>query len=1002
MADNSAEFDRPDLFSDALLAAPMQLSKGMDHLALSIDNVRKISMEVNKVLGSSSTIQEAKKAVEGLSQAEIELNKVTNQLVVIQAKQNDEWVEAKKKLDAANRSLKEKTTLGDRDAKSVNAQNASYKVLEAALVKNKNAYKELSTAEARASKEGKELLKIIQSQDKEIKELGKSMGEAQKNVGNYGSALEGLDGVTGGLVGNFRNLGKQFLALATNPFVLTLAVIIGLFKALQSAVTTYYETTVEGEEAAARQGAVWEAFFITLKRGWAGVGKAVSDAIGEDGAEGLLNVLIARYLPGLSGIFAATVIEAKKLAALTIQLRKDILRDIVDDARTELLVNEQLEKSKDKLRVADEQRLQAIREVKKLREAQLKGDIDLAELALQEQEQRIRELGGQIAMVKTLDKATGQYVETRKLIADYTNDEILALHVEGEEQKKLADLQAARLKVESDASAQRKALSKQEIGIFQEIEKAQAEIIRREQDASRKNYNERLEASIQNSEDIIKNQKLSAKQEIAIQESIGTERIELIKNQQKQEGDAIRRAAEDRNKEKAQVGAFNALPSDATSGQLIAKQNEILAELLKGDETYLKEKDTLNMKYGDLLIQENKRIQGEILKINIDTLKKETAAMSSELDAQVQLIKDQAIKGNISKQQAEKEIADIQKKLSDDYIKLKIDEVRKTLALKGLSVDEQEKLEKELYDLQVKYQDALYAQVKNKYEDEIKFLQGLQQVFGDFTNAVGGLVHSLTERRLQDIDTEQKAVEKQHETYQEGLDEDLDNFIGSEEDKAAFERGIRKQKEADQKELERQQEAFEKRRIEAQKKAAIYDKAVSAIQAGIATSLAIIKMLADPGGFAGVGLSIAAGITGAAQIAAILSKPIPQFYEGGTTKGGAIIAGELGRELMKEPGGKMYLSPATATIMKDVPAGTEIFPHDQTMAMLAMAGMQVGDRKASDRESMDLREVTKGISNLTHAVKSKKEFHMNISKQGAEAMFVKSENRIKLMNYLWR
>src|SRR5690606_40952881 len=97
---------------------------------------------------------------------------------------------------------------------------------------------------------------------------------------------------------------------------------------------------------------------------------------------------------------------------------------------------------------------------------------------------------------------------------------------------------------------------------------------------------------------------------------------------------------------------------------------------------------------------------------------------------------------------------------------------------------------------------------------------------------------------------------------------------------------------------------IEKKRIETKRRAAIYDKTVSATQAAIQTSLAIVRMLADPGGFAGAALSIAAGVTGALQVAAILARDIPQFEKGGKTYTPWIIAGEKGFEKYRTPSGE--------------------------------------------------------------------------------------------------
>ena len=76
------------------------------------------------------------------------------------------------------------------------------------------------------------------------------------------------------------------------------------------------------------------------------------------------------------------------------------------------------------------------------------------------------------------------------------------------------------------------------------------------------------------------------------------------------------------------------------------------------------------------------------------------------------------------------------------------------------------------------------------------------------------------------------------------------------------------------------QEEFDLKSKEAKQSAAENDKALAIFRATIDTATAIIKMLANPGGVAGVILSIAAGITGAAQIGLILSQPVPQFAKG--------------------------------------------------------------------------------------------------------------------------
>ena len=75
---------------------------------------------------------------------------------------------------------------------------------------------------------------------------------------------------------------------------------------------------------------------------------------------------------------------------------------------------------------------------------------------------------------------------------------------------------------------------------------------------------------------------------------------------------------------------------------------------------------------------------------------------------------------------------------------------------------------------------------------------------------------------------------------------------------------------------------YEQKKIEIQRNQAKREKALAVFDTTINTAAAIIKMLADPGGSAGMVLSVLAGITGAAQIATILATPLPSLSSSGS------------------------------------------------------------------------------------------------------------------------
>ncbi len=82
-------------------------------------------------------------------------------------------------------------------------------------------------------------------------------------------------------------------------------------------------------------------------------------------------------------------------------------------------------------------------------------------------------------------------------------------------------------------------------------------------------------------------------------------------------------------------------------------------------------------------------------------------------------------------------------------------------------------------------------------------------------------------------------------------------------------------------EREAAEERLENKKKEIARKQSERAKALGTLQATVDTAAAIIGFLADPGGFAGIGLSVAAAGIGAAQVAAIQSTPVPSYKSGG-------------------------------------------------------------------------------------------------------------------------
>jgi hypothetical protein len=375
------ELSRKDVLGDDLMMAPMVLTKDFEKFLGVLKQVADVGKKVGDSLGGSGSLPKAKDDTEKLTKAQQELLKVQNAIQTALAKENDEYIKYKKELDDVNKRLKEKTTLGDKDAKTIEKQNASINELSAALAKNRNEYSKLRTEEERNTKAGKDLLAVIQKQDKEFKELRVSMGQAQDNVGNYASAVQGLDGVTGGVIGRFKMLGSQLLLLAGNPFILGLSGFVALLYALGSAVKTFFTATGDGEDMLARQSAVWGQFFNTIKKGWSDLGKDIAEFFGEGASKNVINSLITQaatifpfLIPWIERTrkeFNETADAATKLADAIDDIQTRQARNIIDKSEKELEYNELIYKSQQKNLYTDEERLSFRERALKIKEDEL-------------------------------------------------------------------------------------------------------------------------------------------------------------------------------------------------------------------------------------------------------------------------------------------------------------------------------------------------------------------------------------------------------------------------------------------------------------------------------------------------------------------------------------------------------------------------------------------------------------------------------------------------------
>lgn len=287
-------------------------------------------------------------------------------------------------------------------------------------------------------------------------------------------------------------------------------------------------------------------------------------------------------------------------------------------------------------------------------------------------------------------------------------------------------------------------------------------------------------------------------------------------------------------------------------------------------------------------------------------------------------------RGNADKQ------AKIKAKFEDDQAKLtryyaqttaqaSIDMLEEVLKTENMSADERLKYEQELAKAKIKLEQVMSDAAIEKIDKITKAddkanekrkasVRDWMQVAADSLNAINGLVSTVYDAKISRIEEEQEANSAAGEAEIERITELVDKKAITEEQGEA-------RKRAAEDRTAKKNEELEKKKQQLKNKQAVWDKANSIAQAGIATALAITRALPN------TALAVIAGAMGATQIATILATPIPKYAKGTDRhKGGPAIVGDGGMPELVIFGGKSWVTPDTPTLV-DLPAGAMVIPE---------------------------------------------------------------------------
>jgi len=275
------EIGKRDILSQEVFDDIKEFTKDIEGATIAVKGLADAGKAIGINLKAAESTKAVREETEKLTLSQIELQKVEKQIETANARNTEAYRAKQKALNDIKTATKDATTLGEKNAQSINAQNASLKELQAALAKNRAAYAALANEEARASKEGVQLKSIIDQQDKSVKQINGSLGNFRDNVGDY--------------EGSFKRAGASFQQIAPGAasaaqgiwgmvkaaaaFIATpIGLVVAALGAAIFALTSYFKGSEEGQNRLNKITAVGAAIFEQFMNVVEAIGEAIYDA----------------------------------------------------------------------------------------------------------------------------------------------------------------------------------------------------------------------------------------------------------------------------------------------------------------------------------------------------------------------------------------------------------------------------------------------------------------------------------------------------------------------------------------------------------------------------------------------------------------------------------------------------------------------------------------------------------------------------------------------------
>jgi len=349
--------------------------------------------------------------------------------------------------------------------------------------------------------------------------------------------------------------------------------------------------------------------------------------------------------------------------------------------------------------------------------------------------------------------------------------------------------------------------------------------------------------------------------------------------------------------------------------------------------------------------------------------------MDSLLSDELSQLAKQYSEGLIDKEEYEKKRVEITKRYAIKNAEAAIEalEIQYEAEKKNLSPDERVAMERKIAKAKIALQNMvtsnLVDNVKDREEAEREWLDNIAkniETVAEFLNGFANLGSALFDRRIQEIEAEQKANQDAHDADIERIERLAETGAISTEEAEARKRA------AEDKSAQKEAE-LAKKKAELQTRQAKFDKANNIAQIALSTAAAIMKAAPN---WPLVAITAALG---AIQLATAIATPIPKYAKGTKDHGGGLaIVGDGGRsETVITPSGKSFITPSIPTLV-DIPKHSMVIPDALTIDDLKSFRSDTGMIEVGKEEgiyvnvSMDTVRIEQGMKDITKML-SKKE-----------------------------